>query len=118
MVLFLFSVVVALSFWDNRRFPGRIHPLQIEYMGMKFNSRRMMLSLIASVLLMVLSIVFNPGASWDIPYLLRLLYFAFTVFCVGVIIFTIDQLFFLAAIFGVVLSNAGKDSEGQDSYGR
>lgn len=105
-----FLIVIIMAIRDNLRLPGKVNPWEIEYMNMKFNGKRFGISFICASLLMVLSIVINPRDSFTLAFHWRLLYFTFVCINVGIIIFTLDQLILLAAIFGVYISNFFKKS--------
>ncbi len=102
----------AYAFVENLRLPGRIAPLEIEYMGIKFRGRRLLMALISAAMLQVLILILNflVRDSWGGPGFI-LFYLILLALAAAVFIYTLDQLIFLSGVAGVFLSNLFKGKE-------
>ncbi len=113
VLLIILGISTAYAFAENLRLPGRIAPLEIEYMGIKFRGRRLLIGLISAALLQVLILILNFLVQdfWGGPGFL-LFYLILLSLGAGVFVYTLDQLIFLSGVAGVYFSNLfkGKDA--------
>ncbi len=102
----ILGVVAIIAFVDSMRTPARFSPLDMEFMGIRFRFRRLLLGMLAAITGQVLLLLLMPVIiAGNVHISIMVFYLVFLSVAVGVFMFTLDQIIFLAGVAGVALSN-------------